>query len=193
MKKGERKSTPRKRKSAALFHGMIFILGVVVAIVITRLGFFSHVIELSQSFKLLGAFVAGIFFTSLLTTPAATVAFYEFAQAGTNIFPMAVVGGLGAVVGDLLIFRFLQFGMGDEIGNFLARHAHGFRRLMHYRIFSITMVAFGAMIIMSPLPDELGLALMQLGHVKPKLLASLSFVFNMFGILLIALIARGLM
>ena len=142
---------PKKRPSAG-FHAFIFLFGIGLSIALAKLGVFEYVINLSKSHLIIGAFLVGIFFTALLTTPIAAVAFYDLAQAGSPVFVIALFGGLGAVVGDLLIFRFLEYGMGDEITLFLKQHVRGFKRLVRYRAFSITLIFLGALIVMSPLP-----------------------------------------
>jgi len=63
---------------------------------------------------------------------------------------------------------------------------------LHLRLFRWSMVLFGALVIASPLPDEIGLAMMGLSKVKTLLFIPISFSLNAFGILIIGLIARTL-
>ena len=50
----------------------------------------------------------------------------------------------------------------------------------------------GALIIASPLPDELGLAMMGVARIKLRVLIPISLVLNFAGIVLIGLIANAL-
>ena len=55
----------------------------------------------------ISSFIAGIFFTSVLTTVPSIIALGEVALHA-SAWNVAIAGGLGALVGDLLIFRFVR-------------------------------------------------------------------------------------
>jgi hypothetical protein len=60
------------------------------------------------------------------------------------------------------------------------------------RVFRAVMPFLGALIIASPLPDELGLVFLGISKLKTRYFLPLSFVLNFFGILIIGLIAKSL-
>lgn len=136
--------------------------------------------------------VAGLFFTSLMTTAPAIAVLGELTLEA-NIFSVALVGALGAVAGDYLIFSFVR----DRVSQDAAYLLRGPRFRRALRIFSRphfrrVLPIVGALIIASPLPDELGLTLLGFAHIDRRYFFAVSYAMNFAGIVLIGLAARGL-
>lgn len=141
---------------------------------------------------LLGAFVAGMFFTSMVTTAPAIAVLGELSF---HVHPLvlAVLGGAGAVCGDYLIFMFVRDRVAADAayllrGPKMQRALHVFKN----RHFRRVLPLLGGLIIASPLPDELGLALLGISKMRTGRFILLSFTFNAVGILLIVLGAQAL-
>lgn len=137
------------------------------------------------------SFVAGMFFTSVATTAPAIAVLGELSQDG-NLLVVALVGALGAVVGDYILFSFVR----DRIGRDAAFLLRGPRamRVLHvfkHRRFRRVLPIVGAFIIASPLPDELGLALLGLSKVSNRYFFVISYGMNFLGIVCVGLAARG--
>ena len=64
--------------------------------------------------------------------------------------------------------------------------------LFRSRWFDYILFAAGALIVLSPLPDELGLALMGVSQIRNVLFFPVSFALNFFSILILGLAARSL-
>jgi hypothetical protein len=64
--------------------------------------------------------------------------------------------------------------------------------MWRFRWFSWAMLVAGAIIIASPLPDELGVALMGIGEIRPRVFLPLSFAMNTLGIVIVGLAAQGI-
>ncbi|HLD60922.1 MAG TPA: hypothetical protein VJA27_02200 [Patescibacteria group bacterium] len=146
--------------------------------------------------EMLASFVAGTFFTSIFTTAPAMVALGEIAQEG-SVLTTAFFGALGAVIGDLILFRFVRDGVSEDIEYLLRKIKKEkislFRgKFFHLKIFRYLWPLIGALIIASPLPDELGLMILGLSKTKTNIFIPLSFSFNFLGILAIGLIARAI-
>ena len=62
----------------------------------------------------IGTFIAGVFFAYSYTAAPATALFLILAKE-QNILISGLVGGLGALVGDLVIFSFVSMSFKDEI------------------------------------------------------------------------------
>ena len=130
-----------------------------------------------------GTFLAGIFFAYSYTAAPATALFLILAKE-QNIFITGLVGGLGALVGDLVIFSFISISFKDEI----SKLAHEkiviyLDQKFPYNIKKYLIPIFAGFIIASPLPDELGIALLAISqHISIKIFALLSFVLNTLGI-----------
>ncbi|OGI95699.1 hypothetical protein A2917_00030 [Candidatus Nomurabacteria bacterium RIFCSPLOWO2_01_FULL_42_17] len=172
----------------------IIILSVIVGIILIKTGTIEKILEETQNLWFLDSFVAGIFFTSIFTTIPAIVALGEIAQLSDSVMLVAIFGGLGAVCGDLIIFRFMRDRFGEDILS-LIRNSKNSRLRSMVRLKSFKWMTFilGALIIASPLPDELGLTMMGFSKTKTWLFIPVSFVFNFLGILVIGLIAKNLL
>lgn len=136
--------------------------------------------------------VAGIFFTSLITTAPAIAVLGEL-SISANLFIVALVGALGAVAGDYLIFTFVRDRVSRDAAYLLRgprfrRMSLVFRRPHFRRVLPIA----GALIIASPLPDELGLALLGFSRIDRRYFFAISYAMNFIGIVSIGLVARGL-
>lgn len=138
------------------------------------------------------SFFAGMFFTSLFTTAPAVVVLSELALR-ENLILVSILGGLGAVVGDYLIFWFVRHRIVADSamlmsGPRMQRIAHILKKGYFKRLLPI----LGAVIIASPFPDELGLALLGVSSINNRSFFLLSFSMNALGILLIGLTARAI-
>ena len=131
------------------------------------------------------AFIVGFFFTSLLTIAPAGVAFAEMAQSVPTI-QLAAWGAAGAVLGDLILFYFVRDALSDDLMPLL--RGPWLRKLK--ALFKSPMLAWavpvaGALIIASPLPDEVGIAMLGLSKTDLRFLIPISYAMNFLGILLV--------
>ncbi len=168
------------------------LISVAVALIILKTNILSDIIVSTKS-AMLGSFIAGIFFTSAFTTAPAIVALGQIAQM-QSLFLTALLGGLGAVLGDLLIFRFLRDKLGEHLAELIKEKGYGRRikTLFKLKLFRWLTFLVGGFIIASPLPDELGIGLMGFAKMKTTTFIVISFVFNFLGIVVIGLLARAL-
>lgn len=144
----------------------------------------------SEAHFVIGAFVAGMFFTSTFTVAIASSVLLLFAQS-YNPFLIAVIGGFGAVLGNTIFFKFFR---DDLVADFeyLEQYFPGkiSKRVFHSKLVYWFTPIVAAILIASPLPDEIGLVM--LGSIKFKYInfLFLSFVLHTFGILIITLAGR---
>lgn len=144
------------------------------------------------SYGYFGALIVGVFFVSTFTVAPASVILFHLAQ-DFNPGLIAVCAGVGAVVGDLLIFRFLKDGVFEELKPLFHKYGgHYIATLLHTPYFAWLAPVVGAIIIASPFPDEIGIALMGLSRIKIWQFVALSFVLNAIGILTVVLLARSI-
>ncbi len=171
----------------------IIALSIIVAILLIKTGAIQEILKQTRDLWFLDSFIAGMFFTSIFTTAPAIVALGEIAQSSQSVIPVAILGGLGALCGDLIIFRFMRDRFGEDI-MYLIRNSGNDRLRSIIRLKSFRWLTFflGALIIASPLPDELGLTMMGFSKTKTSLFIPVSFVFNSLGILVIGFIAKAL-
>ena len=169
----------------------IIVFSIIVAILLIKTGAIEELLKRTQDLWFLGSFIAGMFFTSIFTTAPAIAALGQIAQSSQSVLPVAIFGGLGAMCGDLIIFRFMRDSLGEDIMRLMKNSGNGrFRSLARLKVFRWLTFFLGALVISSPLPDELGLAMMGFSKTKTSILIPVSFVFNSLGILAVGLIAK---
>lgn len=188
-----RHTHPRGVPSEVTLDAWLVVLGLVVAFLLGKTNVVAYLATITADFTVLSAFVIGLFFTSVLTTTPAIVAIAEFSKYVSPVL-LALVGAAGAVCGDLLIFRFVRSPL-----------AHYFVRLAsHTKLQKVggalsagplwwLVPALGAIVIASPLPDELGLIMMGLSHIRMSEFIVLSYAMNAAGIFFIAMAAQSVL
>lgn len=179
-----------QRKTAIYKDVGIICLSILIAVILAKTGAIKELLTATKEAEIIGSLLAGMFFTSIFTTAPATVALAEIAQS-SSIFLVAVFGGLGALIGDLIIFRFIKNHISEDIAYFVGKSkSERIRSIFHFRIFRWLIPFLGALVVASPLPDEIGLAMMGLSKMKTRIFIPLSFFLNSAGILIIGLIAK---
>lgn len=139
-----------------------------------------------------GAFITGMFFVSTFTVAPAAVVLFNLADH-LNPLEVAILAGLGAVVGDYIIFRFIKDRVLEELRPLFARLTGSrISELLHTPYFAWLLPVIGATIIASPLPDELGVGILGIAKMKPGKFLVLSFFLNTVGIFIIVTLARSI-
>ncbi|MBI2031551.1 MAG: hypothetical protein HYT08_02945 [Candidatus Levybacteria bacterium] len=161
-------------------------VGVAFAVFISRLEIFHSFLLGLGSLGYLGAFIGGILFVSTFTVGTGAIILLVLSES-LNPIEIGLVAGLGAVVGDVTIFRFIKDSLTDEIVS-IYNHVdgdHHFTKLLHSKYFSWTLPVVGAIIVASPLPDEIGVSLMGISKMKTYQFLIVSFILNSIGIFLV--------
>ncbi len=179
-------------RSPIIRHLLILAVGIGAAVLLSRLGVFSLIIGWSKGFSLIAIFVAGLFYTSALTAVPAALALGELSQTQPFIL-LAAIGAIGGVLADLLISNVILNNEEKDIEKILTRyHLKKLIRFYHRPHVRALMTLGGFLIIASPLPDELGLALMGLSEVRLPYFVVLSYFANFTGILIVAAVFHNL-
>lgn len=147
--------------------------------------------HLSEVGDIVAALVQGFFFTSMVTTVPAIVAISE----SSHVIPalqLAFFGGIGAVLGDLFVFRFVRSRLAEHVLRVLfSPHMRRVGTAFSRGPLRFVGPLLGIIIIASPFPDEIGLAMLGLSEIRLVTFVPLVFVANAGGILLIALASGG--
>lgn len=146
-----------------------------------------------SSFGYVGTFFAGALFTYGFTAAPATAILLILAKE-QHIFLAAFVGGAGALLSDLIIFRFIRHSFADEILKLskenVIRSLNKFTPSLIKRYLLPVLAGF---IIASPLPDEIGVSLFAASKsISMKIFSVISYALNTTGIFIILVIGRGL-
>jgi uncharacterized membrane protein YdjX (TVP38/TMEM64 family) len=172
----------------------IIILSIITTIALVKTGALTALLDHSKNFQIFGAFMSGLFFTSVFTTAPAIAAFAHFGAEHAPLW-LAVLGAAGALIGDLILFFFIRDSIAEDIAYILERRGGFHLHLFHIgktRLSRWLLPALGALIIASPLPDELGIALMGFSKLSKGRFVLISFSFNLLGILIFMLLGRGM-
>lgn len=168
---------------------LIILSSMVVTVFAIRMGFLEHVLIRTQEQYIIGSFLSGIFFTSVFTiAPASAV----LAKLSVLTSPVTVAwwGGIGAMFGDALLFLVVRDVFARDVTRFLRTHRHArMFSYFHFGFLKWLVPVIGAVIIASPLPDEVGLAMLGMSRAKLAFVLPLTFLLNFIGILLIGLLA----
>ena len=170
----------------------LMAVSVIFALYWLKTGAMEDLINSAADFEILGILIAGMLFTSVFTTAPAIVFLGKLGQV-EPLWLVAVVGAFGALLGDAIIFRFVKDSLVKDMETLvsLARPKR-LRHIFHLKFFRWFTTFIGALIIASPLPDELGITLMGFAKTNNRVFAVLSFIMNMLGIIAIVLLARAL-
>jgi hypothetical protein len=180
----------KKHSHAKLIRDLgLIVLSFVITITLIRAGLIEHFLTSFKNFSALASFIAGVFFTSLFTIAPASIALVKIGSTTPPVL-VAFWGAFGAVLGDYILFKFIRDSLAEDVIDLVKRPSY--KRILavfHLRIFRWFIPLVGALIIVSPLPDELGLAMMGFSRIRTRVMLPLTFFLNFLGILLIFAIA----
>ena len=162
------------------------------AVWLDKSGLIEKFIFLFPGHKVLTVFIAGMFLPFAFTTAPATAVFLTISKsiAPSFIFLMALVGGLGALFGDFVIFRFAKDRVSEDLNYILNLKKHQrLAHIFHLKMFRFMTPLFGVIAIATPLPDELGVALLGLAKITGARFATLTFLIHATAIAIIGLFA----
>lgn len=135
----------------------------------------------------LGILLAGVLFVSFFTVVPAIVLLLAFTESH-GLLAVALLGGLGAMLGDLMILRFAEDKIALELKPVAKRlKLISFIRLLHRKRYKPITATIGSIIIASPLPDEAGIALLGLSRIPTYQLMIVTLILNCMGILFLLL------
>lgn len=164
-------------------------IGVAVAVFILKHPLLYRLIESLGAFGYLGGFVAGIFYTSVFTAVPATAVFLLLAQTD-NLFLLPLFGGLGAVVGDYVIYRFFRRETDDLVKSRIIKDSPLLKMASSIPMIKWLTVIVGALIVASPFPDEIGIALLGITRIETKKFLPISFILNTAGIFVVVTLGK---
>lgn len=139
-----------------------------------------------SSLSYIGSFLAGILFPYTLTAPISGSIFIIISKI-VNPLISSVIGAFGAVLGDYLIFKFVKHHLADEIKEILKGRREKLEVPERYRKIIPILAGF---IIASPLPDEIGVALLGMSEFEKKKFLCFSYSLHFAGILLLVYLGR---
>ncbi len=163
----------------------IFLLSLIVGFLLARFEAFHNLLLNLGEFGYLSAFLVGILLVSTFTMPTGVVMLLVLAEK-YHILELGIIAGIGSVVGDFIIFRVVKDRLLEELTPlYELLGGKQLNALLHTKYFHWMLPLLGALVMASPLPDELGVSLLGLSRMKTYRFILLSFIFNAIGIILI--------
>lgn len=165
--------------------------GIAIGIFIWQQGLISKLLALFPNASLISAFIAGMFFTSIFTGFPALIALLELTKTNP-IFMVAVVGAAGAVLGDLIIFRFVRDHLSEDVIELLGHQTiwHRIRHIFRSRMMRYSLAVIGGLMIATPMiPDELAIGVLGAAHIKNVYFTAISYTSNFVSISAISFLA----
>ena len=137
--------------------------------------------NLIRPFGIFGVLLAGMLYTYSFTASAGALLLISVSN---DFSPglIAVVGGVGSLISDLTIFKLIRNDLHREVARI--GRAPLVKRIGASPVFKEKWFrdALGALILASPLPDEIAIAIIASAKIKEDAFLYLAFVADMVGI-----------
>lgn len=168
-----------------LLKTAIFILSLSFAWWLIKSGYLQGLVDTILPLRFVSEIIAGVLYTSFLTSPISVAMLIVLAQENNPVIT-ALLAGLGAVIGDFIIVKLFREKVSSSLTAFV-KHLPMQTINWFFNRFRLGFLLplLGAIIIASPLPDELGLMMLGVSKLKYREIALLSYILNTAGILLI--------
>lgn len=174
-----------KRTKSILVKTAIFILSISLGWFLVKNGYLQNWVATILPHMFVAEFIAGALYTSFLTSPIAVAMLLVLAKEGNPII-IALLGGMGAVLGDLLIIKVFRDNYKSGVDNVSKKlQLQRISAILRQFHMAFLIPLLGAVIIASPFPDEIGLLMLGVSRLEYKQIAIVSFILNSAGILLI--------
>ena len=165
------------------YKGLTLILiNTLLAIFLSRYDFFNRFFFSTRHIPFAGSFIAGLLYVS---TTTAALGILILADLSKRLSPIeiALLAGLGGAVADFGLFKFFRDDLLKELTPIYNKlGGKHLTRLMYHKSFRWSLPIIGAIIIASPLPDEIGISLMGITKIKSYQFFLLSFVLDVTGL-----------
>lgn len=163
-------------------HTTLLVASLAIFILLLDTAIMTSFLGAIEGLGALGMFLAGVLYVSVFTAAASVVIIYEMAQT-FNPWLVILIASLGTVLGDLLIMLTFENKFAGELTRIL-------QKLKFDKVLGVLkrpklrplFLMIGLAIVGSPIPDEVGITLMDLTHYSRFRILTMAFFANMFGI-----------
>ncbi len=172
-----------KQSLAATVEAWLVVAAAGLTVWLLQSDTLSTIMDASTAFGPLAGFVAGLMYSTFITTPIAIGSFYELAHQSSAL-QIAFLGALGATLVDIVLVKgvrsplmdsILRAAFGDKLYLFARRLSKGKLR--------IVSALLGCFLIAIPVPtDEVGVTFLGMSHLGAWRVAPLIFVADFAGI-----------
>lgn len=165
--------------------------GFLLAFLVFRLVWIEEFFLKLGSLGYVGALIGGIFFAYSFSVGFGVVILLTLAETMPHLL-LALVAGFGGMLGDLLVFNLIRKNIKKKITKFyrLLDKQSFLRRILSRKKFRWVLPTLGLLIVASPFPDELGVALIGESEMKESNFKLIAFIFNFLGIYMLISILK---
>lgn len=174
-------------------HTTIAVAALLLFVLLFDSALMNTIFHSLNQFGYIGGLVAGVLAASLITAAPALVLIVELAQH-VDPLALALIVGLGNALGDMILLLFFDERIFHELAP-LGRRLGIARRISRTRKskrMSTPLLLTGAFVIMTPLPDEIGLGLLGISHFPRIFIFIICIALNTLGAALVIFTARVL-
>lgn len=177
---------PQATVKRIIFKSLILILSITLATVLFENRAIHGLIEFTSGGNfVIGALISGLLFTSIFTTPIAISALYILGQNHSPLL-VTIVAAIGSVLGDTIILKIIHDSLEKDIETLTKPFVTiTLRQILKSRLLHLPLIILGAIIIASPLPDEIGISILNFARVTRRWFYVISYLLNAAGILAI--------
>jgi hypothetical protein len=178
-------------KTWPLKHTTLVAIVLVVFISILDTVIVRTFFEFSTSLGFASAFLAGMFYVSLFTAAPAIIMLAELSKT-IDAIPLILVASLGSVLGDLIILKIFRDNIYEEMKYLGKKLGIGIKiRKSQRKTVSLLLALVGIFVLGSPLPDEVGIAMLGMTQYSKARILLVAFLANSVGIAVIVFAARA--
>lgn len=172
-------------------HTSIAVGALLLFVLLFDTAFLHSVFAFLNDLEYLGGLIAGVLSASLITAAPAVVLVVELAHH-LDPLALALLVGVGSAIGDMILLLFFEERIFAELAPLGRRLKLGrLLRRSRKRRMSTPLLLAGAFVIMTPLPDEVGLGLLGVSHFPKIFLFLLCLALNTLGASLVIMAARA--
>jgi hypothetical protein len=174
-------------------HTTGLLLALLIFILLLNTSFMTTLFDVFSRLGYIGAFVAGIMFVSVFTAVPAVALLISFSEL--NPILIALVAALGSMIGDYIILKFIEDKVAYELKPIAFKFGvpQAIKYLQGKRSTLGLVRIVGALVIASPLPDEIGIGLLGIGKLNKISFLATCYILNALGIFVITLSARAIL
>lgn len=166
------------------------LISILVAIILLQNQNFEDWVLNLGSWEYIGALFAGMLFVSSFTA-AISIAVIAIMTENINPVALGLIGGVGAVMGDYLIFKLVRSNFQHELAMLFGKEGTSYiKAFIHSKYIAWMLPIIGVFIIASPLPDEMGVSLLGISQISEAKFILISYISNAVGILMVASVVK---
>lgn len=173
-------------------HLTYFVVSILVVVVLMRFQFFHDSLLWVASTGYIGAFIGGMLYVSTFTAAIGILILLYLADS-IPILPLSLVAGVGGVVGDFVIFKLIRTSLKEELNSLYYKLGGMYisRLFTKKSPLGWMLPIMGAVVIASPLPDEIGVSMLGISKLTSTNFLILSLFLNCVGICVLIFFGEG--